>query len=68
MLFSAFSGCSFCKLLSPVMGMMEGGSKRFVAIESNFDLVVEGRGVDVLRIIENGRGRRFSKEVVWFLA
>jgi len=42
---------------------MKGGSKRFVAVESkSFDLVVEGRGEDVLRITENDRGRKLSEE------
>jgi len=37
---------------------MEAGSKKFVAIQNkSFDLVVEGRCDDVLRITENGRGR-----------
>lgn len=41
-------------LLVGVVSMMKGGSKRFVAVESkSFDLVVEGRGEDVLTITEN---------------
>ena len=52
---------------------MRGGSKRFVAIESkSFDFEVVGFKEDVLRIYENGRGRRFSlllpeKVSLWLL-
>ena len=41
--------------------MLKGGSKRFVAIESkSFDFVIVGAKEYLLRIDENGRGRRFS--------
>jgi len=40
---------------------MRGGCKRFVAIESkSFDVSLVGNKEDVLKISENGRGRRFS--------
>lgn len=39
---------------------MTGAHKKFVAIESKSDLVVEGGGEDILIITDNGRGRRFS--------
>jgi len=40
---------------------MRGSCKRFVAIESkSFDFDIVGTEEDVLRISENGRGRRFS--------
>ena len=40
---------------------MRGGHKRFVAIESkSFDLTIVGIKEDVLKISENGRGRRTS--------
>ncbi|KAJ8435559.1 hypothetical protein Cgig2_015414 [Carnegiea gigantea] len=40
---------------------MRGGSKRFVAIESkSFDLAIVRTREDVLKISENGRGRRTS--------
>jgi len=40
---------------------MRGGRKRFVAIESkSFILEIIGRNEDLLKISENGRGRRFS--------
>ncbi|KAJ8425024.1 hypothetical protein Cgig2_007161 [Carnegiea gigantea] len=40
---------------------MRGGYKRFVAIESkSFDLAIVGTVEDVLKISENGRGRRTS--------
>jgi len=41
--------------------MMRGGRKRFVGIESkSFDFELIGRDEDILRLSENGRGRRFS--------
>ena len=51
---------------------MRGGCKKFLAIESKlFDLSVKGTKEDILKISENGRGRRFSillpKEVVLWL-
>ena len=40
---------------------MSRGCKKFVAIESkSFDLSVVGNKEDILKISENGRGRRFS--------
>ena len=40
---------------------MRGGCKKFLAIESkSFDLSVVGTKEDILKIYENGRGRRFS--------
>jgi len=40
---------------------MRGGRKRFVVVESkSFDFELVGREEDLLRISENGRGRRFS--------
>ena len=40
---------------------MRGGCKKFVAIESkSFDLSVVGNKEDIVKISENGRGRRFS--------
>lgn len=40
---------------------MRGGCKRFVAIESkSFDLNIVGTAEDILKISENGRGRRTS--------
>ena len=40
--------------------MLRGGGKRFVAVESkSFDFDIVGTEEDVLRISENGKGRRF---------
>ena len=56
--------CSFWYLhLRPTVltCAMKGGSIRFVAIESkSFDLKVVGSNEDILKILEQGRGRRFS--------
>ena len=43
------------------MGSIRGGCKKFLAIESeSFDLSMVGTKGDILKIFENGRGRRFS--------
>ena len=45
----------------PWLSPMRGGRKRFVVVESkSFDFELVGREEDLLRISENGRGRRFS--------
>ena len=50
-------GFSLCAL----SGAMKGGCVRFVAVErKSFDLSVVGNKGDILKITENGRGRRFS--------
>ena len=55
------------------MRNMRGGCKKFLAIESKlFDLSVVGTKEDILKISENGRGRRFSillpeEVVLWLL-
>ena len=42
-------------------GIMRGGCKKFVVIESkSFDLNVIGNKEDILKISENGKGMRFS--------
>ncbi|KAJ8424361.1 hypothetical protein Cgig2_023366 [Carnegiea gigantea] len=62
--FSPLLTCPSLSILSPVVflvgvvGMMKGGSKRLVVVEGkSFDLVVEGRGGDVLRITDNAGHR-----------
>ncbi|KAJ8439616.1 LOW QUALITY PROTEIN: hypothetical protein Cgig2_020992 [Carnegiea gigantea] len=64
--FSAADGVCFyldngpCLLLAVTHTMREG-CKRFVAIQSkSFDLAIVGTAKDVLKISENGRGRRTS--------
>ncbi|KAJ8422647.1 LOW QUALITY PROTEIN: hypothetical protein Cgig2_008998 [Carnegiea gigantea] len=48
-------------LMLVVTNSMRGGCKRFVAIKSkSFDLTIVGIAEDVLKISENGRGRRTS--------
>ena len=52
---------------------MRGACKKFLAIESkSVDLSVVGTKEDILKISENGRGRRFSillpeEVVLWLL-
>ena len=47
---AAFFAC-FRVSFFGVLGMIQGGSKKFVAVErKSFDMVVEGRGKDILRI------------------
>ena len=67
----AFSGDFFLWLQR--VRSMRGGCKKFLAIVSkSFDLSVVGTREDILKISENGRGRRFSillpeEVVLWLL-
>ncbi|KAJ8426381.1 hypothetical protein Cgig2_000576 [Carnegiea gigantea] len=62
--FSGVGGRGFFLISDPCLLaclLMRGGYKRFVAIESkSFDLTIVGTAEDVLKISENGRGRRTS--------
>ncbi|KAJ8442527.1 hypothetical protein Cgig2_022410 [Carnegiea gigantea] len=56
-------------LLVGVVSMMKGGSKRFVAVESkSFDLVVEGRGEDVLVLTITMNAEKEEGAAPWLLS